>query len=284
MLSPYHTKASAIMSYMTVELEQVAEIVKAAGKLILKPGQTESTDKTNVKDFVTVADINAQDLLRKRLNQLYPDILVLSEEDSQEEQAKLYASDFTGFVLDPIDGTYSFKRDMRESAVSVGYIQSGQPRLGAIYDPYKDELYTVEKGKGAFRNGQPVHVSAQKSLEGASVAISNSYDDAEMARNLKRQLGIYEQSGIMPWTPSAGSVVLTLTYIACGRFDALHHNSLKPWDNAAAFLLVIEAGGVVLRLNGEPAKFTDAAVVAGTPILVKTLIGIFSKLPKELLK
>jgi myo-inositol-1(or 4)-monophosphatase len=186
-------------------------------------------------------------------------------------------------VLDPIDGTYNFKRDMRESAISIGYIENGESIAGVIYDPYKDELFEAEEGKGALRNGEAIHVSEQTTLAGASIATSNSYDDEAMARNLRRHLGIYEKGGVMPWTNCPGSGVLIMAYVACGRFDAYHHNGLKPWDNAAAFVIVREAGGVVRNLRSEEVKFTTADVLMGTPAVVDKLQVIFDQLEPALL-
>jgi myo-inositol-1(or 4)-monophosphatase len=270
------------MNYEELSLV-LQDIVKQAGALMLGSRETASTEKSNAKDFVTVADIKSQNLIEKLLKEQYPDILVLSEEHPEEDRKQLFDLSFTGFVLDPIDGTYNFKRDMRESAVSIGYIEDGQPKTGVVYDPYKDELYTATIGKGAMRNGQPIHVSNQTELAGASVSTSNSYDDAAMARNLKRHLAIYEQTGIMPWTNCPGSGVLILAYVACGRFDIYHHNGLKPWDNAATFLIIREAGGKVLTLKGEEAPFTSATVLAGPPALVSKLQDVFGKIDKLLL-
>jgi myo-inositol-1(or 4)-monophosphatase len=228
-------------------------------------------------------DIKSQAILRDRLLENEPNAIVLSEEDTEEERAAMYETDFTGYVLDPIDGTYNFKRDMKESSISIGYIENGVPVRGVIYDPYKDEMYTVEKGAGAFRNGKSIHVSAQVDIAGASVATSNSYDDEAMARNLKRHLVIYEKTGRMPWTSCPGSGVLIMANIACGRFDVYHHNGLKPWDNATAFLLVIEAGGEVCKLDGSPARFTDNAVMIGNPMMVSLLKHTFHTIDPILL-
>ncbi len=246
-------------------------------------GETEQTNKTNSKDFVTVADIKSQNILIGELNKAFPNVLVLSEEHDEATRVRMYEDDFTGFVIDPIDGTYNFKRDMRESAISIGYIEEGVSKAGVVYDPYKDELYSAVVGKGATRNGKPIHVSDQQGLEAASIATSNSYDDAAMSRNIQRHLGIYEQTGIMPWTNCPGSGVLILSYVACGRFDAYHHNGLKPWDNAAAFLIIREAGGMVHTLEGHEAAFTSATVLAGTPKVVIELEKVFAKLDPTLL-
>lgn len=87
----------------------------------------------------------------------------------------------------------------------------------------------------------------------------------------------------MPWTSCPGSGIIAMVWIACGRIDALHHNSFKPWDNAAAFLIVREAGGKVFTLEGKEARFTDAKVLVGTPGIVEKLQDVFAKLPAELL-
>jgi myo-inositol-1(or 4)-monophosphatase len=269
----------------TARLAVMRDIAREAGTFVRGAvNQTDSTDKSNTKDFVTVADIKAQNILRDRLQQHYPKAVILSEEDDEAARQAMYESDFTGFVLDPIDGTYNFKRDMRESGISVGYIEHGQSVAGVIYDPYKDELYEAVWGGGAFRNGEPIHVSNQTELAGASIATSNSYDDAAMAINLRRHLAIYETAGVMPWTSCPGSGVLIMAWIACGRIDAYHHNGLKPWDNAAAFLLVQEARGQVTTLHGETATFSNNAVIIGNPTISRQLIKLFSTLPDEFLR
>jgi myo-inositol-1(or 4)-monophosphatase len=263
-------------------IDILSQIVRRAGGYMLGTDDTAHTNKSNAKDFVTVADIRSQDIIREGLRENFPEEVTLSEEDTEEARQGLFDPQFTGFVIDPIDGTYNFKRDMRESAISIGHVTNGEPDYGVIYDPYKDELFTVEKGRGAFRNGSPISVSAQTTLEGASVATSNSYDDGAMARNLRRHMAIYHLTGVMPWTNCPGSGVLILAYVACGRFDVYHHNGLKPWDNAVGFLLIREAGGVVRDLSGKDAHFTSPTVLTGTPKLVEVLEEVFASVPVEL--
>jgi myo-inositol-1(or 4)-monophosphatase len=268
----------------TIDISILKQVARQAGEFLL--GATDasvSTEKTNVKDFATVADIKSQDIIRVELAKHFPSAMILSEEDDEVARRPMYDPGFSGFVLDPIDGTYNFKRDMKESAISIGYIENGHPVAGVVYDPYKDELFEAEIGKGAQRNGQPIRVSGQQTFEGASIATSNSYDDEAMARNLRRHLAIYEQTGTMPWTSCPGSGVLIMSNIACGRVDAYHHNGLKPWDNAAAFLIVREAGGVVQTLTGDDAHFTTSHVLIGTPGVVDELLAVFAKIDSALL-
>jgi myo-inositol-1(or 4)-monophosphatase len=266
-------------------IDEMKRAARKAGAFMRSSGDRDATEKTNAKDFVTVADIKSQDILRQELSRSFPGVVILSEEDAEDVRKAMYAPDFTGFVLDPIDGTYNFKRDMRESAVSIGYIENGESVYGVVYDPYREELFEAEKGKGALKNGKKIAVSGHDELASASIATSNSYDDEAMARNLRRHLAIYEKTGTMPWTSCPGSGVLILAWVACGRFDAYHHNGLKPWDNAAAFLLVREAGGVVHGLaDGQDAPFTAAAMLAGTPGIVAQLEDVFESVGQELLQ
>jgi myo-inositol-1(or 4)-monophosphatase len=269
-----------ILRIMIIEMKKAA---LKAGEFMRASDERGATEKTNAKDFVTVADIKSQDILRRELERDFPGMIILSEEDDESVRKAMFATDFTGFVLDPIDGTYNFKRDMRESAISIGYIENGEPMAGVVYDPYREELFEAEKGKGAFRNGEPISVSSQSAIGGSSVATSNSYDDKAMERNLRRHLAIYEKSGIMPWTSCPGSGVLILAWVACGRIDIYHHNGLKPWDNAAAFLLIREAGGKVLTLDGSEAPFTSATVLCGNAAMVGVMQDIFATIDIELL-
>lgn len=261
------------------QIEIMKHAAKKAGAFILGSTERESTEKSNSKDFVTVSDIKSQNILRQELQAAYPGTIVLSEEDDETARQALFSRDFSGFVLDPIDGTYNFKRDMRESAISIGYVENGEPVAGVIYDPYKDELFEAVKGQGARLNGALLRMRQDVALKDASVCTSNSYDGEAMRRNLTRHLAIYDTTGTMPWTACPGSGVLIMAWLTIGRFDAYHHNGLKPWDNAAAFLVVREAGGKVVTLDGRDASFTTANMIIGVPGVVDRLVEVFAGNP-----
>jgi fructose-1,6-bisphosphatase/inositol monophosphatase family enzyme len=265
------------LAVMELAAREAGQFMHGAAEL------NEATLKTNVKDFFTVADIKSQDIIRKQLKEYFPEAVIVSEEDSAEEHQAMEDPDFTGFVLDPIDGTYNFKRDMRESGVSIGYVEKGKPVAGVVYDPYRDELYKATQGQGAFMNGIPIRVSGQSDLHGANVATSNGYDDEAAVRNLQRQIGIFEQAKVMPWTSCPGSGVLAMAWIANGRIDAMHHTGFKPWDNAAIFVIAGEAGAKILTLKGETASFTTKTLLIGTPAIVDQLNEIFRQLSQSLM-
>jgi myo-inositol-1(or 4)-monophosphatase len=261
-------------------IEVVSRIAKNIGSMMLAQDRSDLgiSEKSNAKDTVTAADIKSQNTAIAELNREFPGEPVLSEEHTDAERAAIAtpeaAATFTGWIVDPIDGTYNFTRDMAESSVSIGYIRDGKPQCGVIYDPYRDEMFTVIQGAGAYKNGERMQIVDRDELKGSSVATSNSYDDAAMSRNLRRHLAIHEQSGVMPWTSCPGSGVLIMAYVASGRFDVYHHNGTKPWDNAVGFLLVEEAGGKVVGLDGSAIPFVSNHFIMGAPGLVDRIAGL----------
>lgn len=270
------------MDYTTVK-NHLTKIARQAGEYIRGTKATSSTTKKNVKDFVTDADIASQKIIIEGIEKAIPGIVTVSEEHSPEQQEQMYEPDFTGFVIDPIDGTYNFKHDMRASAVSIGYIENGQPSVGVIYDPYKGEMYTAIKGQGAFCNDRPIKVAPTTTMDSANVTTDGGSNDARIVRALKRHMAIYEKTGRMPWTGMHGCAVTAMANVARGRFDAYHHGNLKPWDNAAGFLIVREAGGVAWTLDGKEASFTDPAILVATPEIGKQLCNVFTQLDPGLL-
>ena len=126
-------------------IKQVIDIVKEASKLMTDNITIEQ--KGNDSNYVTSADVNVQHYLEEHLPNLIPGSTFLGEE---EEKSK-FDSEYV-WVVDPIDGTANFIRDLKASVISVGLVKEGKPYLGVIYDPYKDEIYYAERGKGAFMN------------------------------------------------------------------------------------------------------------------------------------
>lgn len=139
---------------------------------------------------------------------------------------------------------------------------------GAIYNPFCDELFTAEKGKGAFLNGVKINVAQETDLAHTEMATDNWYDPEGTRQNLELILKLKS----IPFLFMKGSAVLVLAEVACGRMDLYVHNFLKPWDNAAGFLLIREAGGVVKDFNGTDVNFLSPQAVAGNATLVKQFL------------
>lgn len=252
-------------------IELITQAAVKAGEEILKydPNTVSTEVKSTAGDLVTAADLSSEKVITELIQASFPEDLIISEET--EAGQELLVADkldrLTGWILDPIDGTNNFKKGMSYSGISIGYIENGIPVLGAVYDPYRRELYLAEKGKGATRNGRPVHVSEKSVLDaGARICTSNSYEGGTQA-NLER----YTKLGHV-WVDVLGSAVLIMTDVASGRLDLYHHNGLKPWDNAAAFLIAEEAGAKITDLAGSPTNWLTREVVVGNPELVDAFL------------
>ena len=250
--------------------------ILAAGVVIMKfdPVTVGSTVKSTIGDFVTDADVESEKIIQQIIQISYPKDVILSEEttDSHYLLNPENLSTLTGWVIDPIDGTNNYKKGMSYYAISVAYIEKGKPLLGVVYDPYRRELYVAVAGRGVTRNDQPISVSEKAVFDSAArVCTSNSYEGGTQA-NLER----YSKLGHV-WVDVLGSAVLIMTDIASGRLDLYHHNGLKPWDNAATFLIAQEAGAKITDLSGKPTNWLTKEVVIGNPKLVDEFIARTAK-------
>ncbi len=256
---------------METRLQIIRDAAVTAGSEVLKydPIAVETQVKSSEGDLVTAADLGSERAITEIIKTAYPDDVVISEETSEGHELLTpeNLSELTGWVIDPIDGTNNFKKGMAYSGISIGYIENGVIAVGAVYDPYRKELYLAEKGKGATRNGSTIHVSDKAVFDaGTRVCTSNSYEGGTQA-NMQR----YAKLGHV-WVDVLGSAVLIMTDVASGRLDLYHHNGLKPWDNAAAFLIAEEAGAKITDLLGRPTNWLTNEVVIGNTTLVDEFI------------
>jgi myo-inositol-1(or 4)-monophosphatase len=153
------------------------------------------------------------------------------------------------WIVDPLDGTTNYAHGFPFFCVSIGLEVEGRLVLGVAYAPSLDELFVGEAGQGATLNGRPIQVSAIDDLEQALLATGFPYDRADFARALRSFEAISLQSQAVR---RAGSAVLDLCYVACGRLDGYWEHAVKPWDVAAGALIVLEAGGTVTGADGSP--------------------------------
>ena len=150
--------------------EQINQAILDAGSIILNADRTKESveEKTGHANFVTSYDKAVQEMLKKRLLEILPEAVFVGEEEDVHAQIREGFS----FIVDPIDGTTNFIRDMHCSTVSIGLLLNGEPVYAAIYNPYLDELYTAEKGGGAYLNGQPIHVSEKPLSESIILSVA----------------------------------------------------------------------------------------------------------------
>ncbi|MBQ6430652.1 MAG: inositol monophosphatase [Oscillospiraceae bacterium] len=250
--------------------EIIEAIVRSAGEIVLcaKHIGESVQEKSSHCDLVTKYDGMVQEYLRRELLTAFPEAGFYGEEEEEHDIAGKTAY----FIVDPIDGTMNFVRHTRHSCISVGLMKDGQMEYGAVYQPYTDEMFTAQRGKGAYLNGRPMRMRDVPLSE--SIAMFGSaiyYRDTipATARIMQELLPL-----ILDFRRS-GSAALDICYLAAGRADVFFEACIRPWDYAAATLIAQEAGAVVSALDGTPLRYIDRCSVAvGTPSNYPELIKI----------
>ncbi len=243
-------------------LEIAIQTARAAGGVLRrKLHQTRTVRSKGFRDPVTDADLAAQEVALRHLTQAFPGDAILSEEGRHD--IDLAAATPT-WVIDPLDGTANYAHHLPAFGVSIGLVSAGEPWLGVVYDPLRDELFYGERGQGAFvRQGRgrprPLRVSPTANLAEAVVAMGNP-----RAPEMRRLADRYNarMGEVCNGLRNFGSAALHLAYVAAGRLEACCHLTLQPWDVAAGALLITEAGGQLATFTGEPWRLTQLQVVA----------------------
>ena len=248
-------------------LTRIIAAARQAGAMMLAARDAAIHQKAGHFNFVTDADVAVQRLLRDELLAILPDARFFAEE---QENAPL-TRDAT-FVVDPIDGTVNFMRHRNASAVSIALLMDKQPVLGVIYNPYAEEMFTAEAGKGSYRNARPIHVS-DSPFENALISFGTAPYDAELCqRTMAAAQRFLLRAGDLRRT---GSACLDLCDVACGRSDFFFELQLRPWDVAAGSLLVTEAGGKFFSLGHAAPYYDDACgILASNPSCADSALAV----------
>ena len=241
---------------------------KAARALARDFGEVEQL-QTSIKgpgDFVSSADRRAEQLIREELHKGRPDWGFLMEE-SGETQGRFPEH---RWIVDPLDGTTNFLHALPHWAISIALEQHGDITQALIYDPLRNELFTAEKGNGAYLNDRRIRVSKRSQLDRALVGCGLPVQDWKgREKGFARQLD--RVSDQVAGVRRLGVASLDLAYVAAGRMDGFWEYGLQPWDIAAGILIVREAGGRVGRLEGDEALFEEGTILAGAPEIYEKL-------------
>lgn len=216
-------------------------------------------------DFVSNADRRAEEIVFQELSRARPDWGFLMEErgavEGKDSQHR--------WLVDPLDGTTNFLHGIPNFSVSIGLERDGQVVAGVILNPIQDELYTAEKGGGAFLNDRRIRVAARQKLPemlfGTGIPFLGKGDHARFLYEMRHVMA--ECSGIR----RLGAVSLDLAYVAAGRFDGFWERSLGPWDIAAGSILVREAGGFVTDCEGKPFDAMRGDILCGNEFAHRAL-------------
>ncbi|MEJ7807509.1 MAG: inositol monophosphatase family protein [Telluria sp.] len=237
------------------EISQAAEeVVREAGLMIRAAFQASDRPAYSLKgrqDYLTATDGAVESFVRQAICARFPDHAVMGEEAGGLTQAQHL------WIVDPVDGTANFARQIPHCCISLGYLHNGAVQVGAIYDPMHDELFVAERGRGARLNGAIMQVSSVAELSAATIEIGWSTRTPE-----SRYLDLVTRSVRAGCAVRrAGSGALGLAYVAAGRIEAYAEAHINSWDVAAGLLLVQEAGG---RVNDF---WTGDAIANGNPVL-----------------
>lgn len=256
---------------MTSYLDSAVEIAQDAGALLRQ--YFERRVRFELKgdfDLVTEADRASEKLIVGRLAALYPDHGILAEEGGGHHGSSEYR-----WYVDPLDGTTNFAHSYPVFNVTLALEKAGELIAGVVFDPYRNELFTCEKGGGAFLNGRRIHVSRAPKL--GECLFSTGFPSRR--RHLDVNIHFYYQLAMATHgVRRGGSAALDLAYVACGRLDGFWEFSLSPWDMAAGKLLVEEAGGRCSDMKGAPHQLTSAAILTDNGLVHDEVLTLFSEI------
>jgi myo-inositol-1(or 4)-monophosphatase len=244
------------MSEHTWLTTAVDAVVRAGDVMMSRFGGDFRVDKKGAIDLVTEVDVAIEKMFRALIAERFPDHAILAEELGGS--ASIPAGPC--WVFDPIDGTTNFAHGVPIFCASVALEVGGDPRIGAVYDPTRKELFTAERGKGAFLNGRRIEVSQAATLVDAMLVTGFPYDVHERVEEIVGLFGRFV--GKARAVRRLGSAAIDLCYVAAGRMDGFWESDLKPWDIAGGSLIVMEAGGTVTNMAGEPFSSRGRHVLA----------------------
>lgn len=217
-------------------------------------------------NFVSTADHKAEEIIFKELSKARPQYGFVMEERGVIEGADKSHR----WIVDPLDGTTNFLHSNPLFAISIGLEREGQLVAGVIYNPVSDELFTAEKGKGAYMNDRRLRVAARKTLADALLTTGIPHRGRTGHARFLKEMGVlmHEVAGIR----RTGSASLDLAFVAAGRFDGYWEHNLQPWDLAAGVVIVREAGGFVSDLSGGDKMLETGDILAANTYIQKLLL------------
>jgi myo-inositol-1(or 4)-monophosphatase len=258
-------------------LEFAKQLARETGKQILADRQANLTTSFKAgEEMVTNADINADRLIMSRIKAAYPEHHVLSEEGAPD-LSLLRRADESLWIVDPIDGTVNFAHGHSQSAVSLAYVENSQLSCGVVYNPFTDEMFSAEKGGGAYLNGEPIEVAGERELRKAVIATGFPYIKSNLGPLIRRVENVLTQCADIR---RLGSAALDICWVAMGRLDG-YYESLSVWDFAAAQLIAKEAGAQYGHFSLVPKdidpQFYDQDILIANPVLYPKLLKVLQE-------
>jgi len=242
---------------------------KEAGAIIKEyfQGNFKVSNKEGINNLVTEVDMMAEARIMDIIKSDFPTHSIISEETGVIDNNPEYK-----WIIDPIDGTVNFAHGIPICCVSIALSINDVLQLGAVYNPMLDELFFAERGKGAFLNDHPIHVSQKSDFRKACLVTGFPYKWPE---NNEHPIKVFERF-ILQGLPvrRLGSAAIDLCWVACGRFDGFWEYNLSSWDIAAGYLIVEEAGGKITNFDGAPYSVYDKQTLATNGLIHDKMISL----------
>ncbi|MBT3336870.1 MAG: inositol monophosphatase [Anaerolineae bacterium] len=240
---------------------------------ILRAGYNKKHDiqYKGIIDLVTEIDGQSEEFLIHSILQKFPGHHILAEESGGVDGDHEHS-----WYIDPLDGTVNYAHRIPIFSVSIGYARAGTMELATVYDPMRGEVFSAERGRGAYLNGERLQASGTSELEKSLLVTGFPYDIRTTPDDNLTSYGRFAK--LTQGVRRLGSAALDLCYIGAGRFDGYWERSLQPWDLAAGALIAEEAGAKVTDIDGKPDYLTSTpSVIAAQPILHEKILAVLKE-------
>ncbi len=255
-------------------IDFVVDIAREAGSFL-----KERLNKKHVINYkgdiniVTEEDRISEEMIKSRIRERYPDHDILAE-----ESVGIARPSRCRWIVDPLDGTTNYAHSYPVFCVSIAFEKDNEILSGAIYNPMLDEMFVAEKGRGAFLNGRKIRVSNTMKLSESLLATGFPYDiRSDKNNNINYFCGMAKSAQAIR---RAGSAALDMAYVAAGRFDGFWELKLMPWDTAAGWLMISEAGGFVTDLFGTPFHLEAPHILATNGKIHDHMINVLKEIDR----
>ena len=226
-------------------------------------------NKEGVNNLVTEADHASEKAILSVIRKDFPDHQILAEESGKLIQDSVYK-----WIIDPIDGTVNFAQGIPLNCVSIALEHQGQIIMGAVYNPHLNEFFFAEKGQGSLLNDKPIRVSSKTDTIKSCLVTGFPYTYINKPNGPLEVFERFVRKGVP--VRRLGSAAIDLCWVACGRFDGFFEQKLEPWDSAAGYLIVEEAGGRVTDFTGQAFSVYQHKVLATNGMIHEEMLQVIN--------
>ena len=240
-----------------MDYRAIIELVKQAGQFVFDPSLKTDVSMKGAADFVTAVDLKISTFVKEQLRVLTPDIGFMSEEEETELTEQRW-------ILDPIDGTTNLVYDYNFSSVSLAYFDGAHVDFGVIFNPFNGDLFVAKRGHGVWLNGEKLKPAVDRELKDCLIEFGAGSTKKQFA---DESFGIAKEVFLHCLDlRRVCSSALAIAYVAAGKINGYFERSIKPWDYAAATLMLEECGAKCCDWNGDPIQFErPSGYICGTP-------------------